>query len=81
MNLELTETQHQIRNTLRELIEKEVPFARVRELEQSGQADEHASQYPRRSPPHHAHLGIRLWVVAQLDAPTAHGPERTIARG
>ncbi len=40
MNLELTETQQQIRNTLRELIEKEVPFARVRELEQSGQADE-----------------------------------------
>ncbi len=40
MNLELTETQSQIRNTLRELIEKEVPFARVRELEASGRSDE-----------------------------------------
>jgi alkylation response protein AidB-like acyl-CoA dehydrogenase len=40
MNLELTETQKQLQSALRELCEKEVPFARVRELEASGKADE-----------------------------------------
>ena len=40
MDLELTETQTIFRDTLREFLEAEVPFARVRELEQRQCSDE-----------------------------------------
>jgi alkylation response protein AidB-like acyl-CoA dehydrogenase len=40
MDLELTETQAILRDTLREFLEAEVPFARVRELEQRQCSDE-----------------------------------------
>jgi alkylation response protein AidB-like acyl-CoA dehydrogenase len=40
MNLELTETQTIFRDTVREFLEGQVPFSRVRELESQGVADE-----------------------------------------
>jgi alkylation response protein AidB-like acyl-CoA dehydrogenase len=41
MDLDLTETQVMIRDTLREFLEAELPFSRVRELEKRQVADEH----------------------------------------
>ncbi|MBW2290993.1 MAG: acyl-CoA/acyl-ACP dehydrogenase [Deltaproteobacteria bacterium] len=40
MDLELTETQQILRDTLREFLEAEVPFSRVRELERQQSSDE-----------------------------------------
>lgn len=40
MDLELDETQSIFRDTMRELLEREVPFARVRECERAQRADE-----------------------------------------
>ena len=40
MDLELSETQTIFRDTLRDYLEREVPFSRVRELEKKGAADE-----------------------------------------
>ena len=39
MNLELTETQSLLRDNLRAFLEKEVPFARIRELEKRRETD------------------------------------------
>ncbi|MCP4038347.1 MAG: acyl-CoA/acyl-ACP dehydrogenase [bacterium] len=40
MNLELTETQTIFRDTIRKFLEEEVPFSRVRELEQEQRSDD-----------------------------------------
>ena len=40
MNLDLTETQQLLQTTVREFLEREVPFARIRELEREGRTDD-----------------------------------------